>query len=162
MLAETYVENLNWAADHLAVVDQSGLPAPLTAKFAICTSLPLLYWGGNMNDLDMLQGLQRYKEAQIKAVKVSVTSTRNFGECRSVVRKGVIDYTNEKVFYLFDIKHPKQTKVLSRLTWSIKHLEPWMHNKGASDSIDFGKGDSINDYSVIHDVSSESIIEHSQ
>ena len=92
MLAETYVENLNWAADHLAVVDQSGLPAPLTAKFAICTSLPLLYWGGNMNDLDMLQGLQRYKEAQIKAVKVSVTSTRNFGECRSVVRKGVIDY----------------------------------------------------------------------
>ena len=92
MLAETYVETLNWAADHLAAIDASGLPAPLTAKFAVCTSLPLIYWGGAMNDLDMLQGLQRYKEAQIKGVKVSVTSTRNFGECRSVVRKGVIDY----------------------------------------------------------------------
>ena len=76
---ETYVETLNWATDHLAVIDASGLPAPLTAKFAICTSLPLLHWGSNMNYLDMLQGLQHYKEAQIKAVKVSVISTMNMG-----------------------------------------------------------------------------------
>ena len=72
---------------------------------------------------------------------------------------------NQSVFYvmiiydapqglrLFDIKHPKQVKVLSRLTWSIKHLETWMLNKGSKDHQYFGsdKERSILDYSIMHD-----------
>jgi len=61
MLAETYIETLNWPPDALNVIDASGLPPPLTARFAVCTSLPVLYWQNAFGELDMLQGLERYK-----------------------------------------------------------------------------------------------------
>ena len=53
------------------------MPAKLTSKFAVSSTLPMFFWNDEEGELDLMQGLERYKEAQIKSVKASITALRS-------------------------------------------------------------------------------------